>query len=595
MQSEQTQGKKIIPIQFDVETMMGQLAPYTCTAAAVCELIDNSIDAGASRIFVDYTEDRLKVSDNGKGLDYNTIENLYHHVKQEHAEGDLGKFAAGSKTAREYLAGHAKGSHLYVSKVVDENSVNLATLNDRLEIEVEKSYDLETHWEALHPDSITPDSGVVCIYKDVKNVDKNDFVSELQALKQHIGITYYYIMERRGVTVFLNGKEIEPINIVGDQYLPHFPPQELVYRKQKHADRKLTLSLCKAPAKKNQKDESYAGVIWVRNERVIAWGGKHTLPYLLNPNYPAQAVIETRDDFDNEFNMTPGKELPRGTKPKPKFRNFLKEHYIKPLHEICNVAEEEEPEIEFDSSFNKDLNRLFWSAGIIGKHSPVQRTASRVSSPNGNANNNGASSGNIGNSGSKGTGTSNGKGLARGANQGVHWRFEKMGRANASFYYAVDQAQNTMTITLNSSKRMISRLKKDKHALQDYAEEEIVPSILAAEEDEKVRAAQQKLEHAISEKRMSIEECRLHKWSNRILEEAVKNNAVLQTWYSISEIAQWVAKDFPKVVKYKNNGLKQIKAELRSNFLSPTGIKKKSYENLLKFKRDLNNKKVCFL
>ena len=142
---------------------------------------------------------------------------------------------------------------------------------------------------------------------------------------------------------------------------------------------------------------------------------------------------------------------------------------------------------------------------------------------------------------------------------------------------------------------MISRLKKDPHLLQDYVEEEIVPSILAAEEDEKVRAAQQKLEHAISEKRMSIEECRLHKWNNRVLEQAVKDNADPQTWYSISEIAHWVAKDFPKVVKYKNNGLKQIKNELRSNFLSPTGIKKKSYESLLKFKRDLNNKKVCFL
>jgi hypothetical protein len=388
MKNQQIQGKKTTPIQFDVETMLGQMSPYTCTAAAICELIDNSIDAGASRISVDYTEDRLMIADNGRGLDYNKIENLYHHVKQEHAKGDLGKFALGAKGAREYLAGHDMGSHLYVGKVVGENSVSLATLNDQLEIEVQKSCDLETYWKVLHPDSITPDSGVVCIYKDVKNFDKNDFVSELQALKKHIGITYYYIMERRGVKIFLNGEEIEPYKIVGDQYLAHFPPREEVYRKQKHADRKLTLALNKAPAKKNQKDESYAGVVWIRNERVITWGGKFGIPYLRNPNYPSQLVIETGDDFDDEFNMTPGKELPHGTKPKPKFRNFLKDHYIKPLHEICNVAEEEEPEIEFNSSFNKDLNRLFWSAGIIGKHSSVQHTKSKTSNTNNNNTNN---------------------------------------------------------------------------------------------------------------------------------------------------------------------------------------------------------------
>jgi hypothetical protein len=620
MQIQKTQDHKVSQIKIDPETLMGQLSPYTCIEAAICELIDNSLDASANRIDIDFALDellrtKLILADNGKGLGFDEIEKLYDHVRQDHAKGDIGKYSLGCKAARQHLSGHAPRSHLCIGKVAAEDHVNLATLNDNFEIDVKKAHDLKKFWEDLHLSPVAPDSGLITILRDIKGVDVDNFDAHLEDLRHHIGVTYCrHIMQKR-IKIFLNKEEVEPIDIIGEQYLEHVPPREVIFKKHGYPDRKLTLSINKAPEKKNNKDKGYAGGCWFRNDRMISlYGHKWGIPYLNNPNYPMQLVLETEDDFDDEFNMTPGKELTARAKLKPALKRSIEKECVQAFHEICNVEMSQETEVKLHSSFNKRLNTIFQAHGIVDKYtkdsgqqdkSPVESNSEEeekakkeekveLSNEEPDDSEEGEESGGSDDeSGSDDEEEEKDKKPTRRANGSVRpIQFEKMGRQAPAFKYEVEGRY--VTITMNSSKKTVSRMRKDLVALQEYIEEEVVPSILATESDEKARAARQQFEDAMYEKRQSMEECHNHPWSVRVLKDAIDKNAVFGTWYTINEIANWVAKDFPKVVKYKNNGLKQIKAELQSNFLSPSGIKKNTYGKTLTFKRNVQDKKICF-
>jgi hypothetical protein len=72
---------------------------------AIADLIDNSIEAGATRIAVDVrfdeaSESWIRIADNGHGMNSATLtESLRYGSQRDYGENDLGKFGFGLKTA----------------------------------------------------------------------------------------------------------------------------------------------------------------------------------------------------------------------------------------------------------------------------------------------------------------------------------------------------------------------------------------------------------------------------------------------------------------------------------------------------------------
>ncbi|MBX9694393.1 MAG: ATP-binding protein, partial [Cyanobacteria bacterium] len=79
---------------------------YT-TAAALADIVDNSISAGATEVRIDFTWDvaasRISVLDNGRGMDDAELESAMRlgdkSPLEKRDQGDLGRFGMGLKTA----------------------------------------------------------------------------------------------------------------------------------------------------------------------------------------------------------------------------------------------------------------------------------------------------------------------------------------------------------------------------------------------------------------------------------------------------------------------------------------------------------------
>ena len=74
------------------------------TAAALADIVDNSIEAAATEVYVDLVFDGadswIRIADNGEGMDTGTItESLRIGSDRAYEEDDLGKFGFGLKTA----------------------------------------------------------------------------------------------------------------------------------------------------------------------------------------------------------------------------------------------------------------------------------------------------------------------------------------------------------------------------------------------------------------------------------------------------------------------------------------------------------------
>src|SRR5664280_240244 len=72
--------------------------------AAVADLVDNSIDAGATQVDVtvvfDGVDSWIRVADDGSGMSTSRMnEAMRYGTDRDYAEGDLGKFGLGLKTA----------------------------------------------------------------------------------------------------------------------------------------------------------------------------------------------------------------------------------------------------------------------------------------------------------------------------------------------------------------------------------------------------------------------------------------------------------------------------------------------------------------
>lgn len=174
---------------------------------AVLDIIDNSIAANASKVWVKYEDDSIVISDNGTGM---TTEELFEAMRiassdptqLRSSDSDLGKFGLGLKLASFSLS----DTFQVISKTKDEG---FTSLQWDLEIVRAKNAWLieEINTKSFHR-KLQRTNGTDVIIKNLRlKLDDEDKV--LERLRTHIAVVYHKITN---VEFIVGDKEVQKID-----------------------------------------------------------------------------------------------------------------------------------------------------------------------------------------------------------------------------------------------------------------------------------------------------------------------------------------------------------------------------------------------
>lgn len=181
--------------------------------SAVADLIDNSLDAGANEIRVQFVEDkhsivRFLVIDNGKGMNAASVDSAMVFAKtRDYESGDLGHFGVGLKAAS---LSQARVLRVY-SKAYGASPVGREISdNDRTLVRTLKSSVVDQFWKE-HVPQLTNSSGTVVEWKEPKNflnsINANEHARALNAriesLRRYLGLTFHKIISRDKIQIII--------------------------------------------------------------------------------------------------------------------------------------------------------------------------------------------------------------------------------------------------------------------------------------------------------------------------------------------------------------------------------------------------------
>lgn len=214
------------------------------TVSAVADIVDNSIEAGATKVVIDVKidgrESSIRIADNGRGMSPDTLqEAMRYGTEREYDPSALGKFGLGLKTASQ--------SQCREFVVASRANVKANTCAFAWDMEhVEKT----NKWEIIR---LTPQdiggtlrgpiqgiTGTVVLWKKLdrvlgyKNPDgtwaERNLLSLCRSLEKHLAMVFHRFIsgEERGkrLNIFLNDNKIEPWDpfVRGEKRTKKFPP-----------------------------------------------------------------------------------------------------------------------------------------------------------------------------------------------------------------------------------------------------------------------------------------------------------------------------------------------------------------------------------
>lgn len=176
---------------------------------AIADIVDNSIDANADTILVEISDKEIIVSDNGCGMDLDTLKQclrLGSDTKKEEDQSNLGKYGMGLTTASLSI-----GTKVSVLSRAYEDAANMVTL-DLDKIKKSGRWELELaeniQDKRLH---LAPASQTVVAISDI---DKLDYGPDtvVKNVIEHLGLVFNKILEAGDIHMYVNGKEVKPID-----------------------------------------------------------------------------------------------------------------------------------------------------------------------------------------------------------------------------------------------------------------------------------------------------------------------------------------------------------------------------------------------
>jgi hypothetical protein len=318
--------------------------------SAIADLVDNSIDAGATRVSVRLLtrEDRLaqvEVLDNGNGMDDNAINaamTIGH--QRDYTEHDLGHFGMGLKAAS---FGHSDvltvWSTTYGATPVGRR-IRRADFSKDFTCEV-LSADVAAEHRAARKVILASDEGTSVVWTEVRNVYRGHSAAEARdwlairndALRSHLGVTFHRLLADKRLHIDVLIDELgEALTAPGVPVLPIDPfayatsghpdyPKVLVARAgESHS--KLTCHIW--PPKSDitgfrigtKSGERFQGFYIYRNDRLLQVGGWSDTANSSPARQLARVVLEDTEAIGSFLTMNPEKS---GLKFEPIFHDAI--------------------------------------------------------------------------------------------------------------------------------------------------------------------------------------------------------------------------------------------------------------------------------
>jgi hypothetical protein len=311
--------------------------------SAVADIVDNSLDAGASRILVRFMRDQsalvgLYVVDDGRGMTDSEIDRaMTFGGRREYAVSDLGHFGIGLKAAS---LGQAR-TLTVVSRASSKNAVGRRLVEERVtqtfECEVLSSASaksvLDRSWG-----HVAPNTGTAVMWSEVKRFPTIVHGETVDAyldrmtgeLCRHLGLVFHRLITTRGVSIIIDQEDIGT-----DETGPPFVVEAIdpfAYVKSGRNDYPRTLVASNArgrvsllchiwPGRSNDasfrlkggRPSAFQGFFIYRNDRLIQTGGWQNVTAAREELQLARVAVDIPADAAGLFELNPEKTLVEAT------------------------------------------------------------------------------------------------------------------------------------------------------------------------------------------------------------------------------------------------------------------------------------------
>ncbi len=331
--------------------------------AAVADIVDNSIAAGARTVEVDIEADgaasRVSIADDGDGMGvYALLEALRFGSRRDYRTGDLGRYGLGLKTA--------SLSQCRSLTVVTRSARASKPIARRLDLDLIAELDdwlitTPAHWEI--PESalrrLAEGSGTVVVWEQLDRIlqsrpdsgwTRRRLESLIPKTAEHLSMVFHRQLERAGgaggLVILVNGTKLEPWN----PFAPAEPGRQILPEQRFEVSvgdvtGAVRLSRVVLPAKDMfsrpgewdrlsgpRRWNRQQGLYVYRADRLVQWGGWAGLRGIDEHLKLARAALDFDTDLDPAFNINVAKM-------RVAIPIQLRQMLERPVHELCQAAE----------------------------------------------------------------------------------------------------------------------------------------------------------------------------------------------------------------------------------------------------------------
>ncbi len=281
------------------KALYGALGVYPDKNTALAELIDNSGEYGnTTKVKIEARGHSIVISDDGAGLNAESMVSMFRIKRNEHAEGETGKFGYGFKSATAFLGTDTT----VLGKQGDTFTWGKAEPNEdwQYEITVIPHGDADYEkYEALWNEnkSAISNSGTIIFINSLKE----EFTDvDAASLKMFISRTYAINFKQKSIAVEMNGSLIPYVKLFGNAHTPEFAKKEVAF-----GDTNFAVSIFV-----RENENQHSGLSIVRNNRLIVSGFGMGIPGIFDPAMAEHQVVLWCDDkLDDYLKMTPMKTI----------------------------------------------------------------------------------------------------------------------------------------------------------------------------------------------------------------------------------------------------------------------------------------------
>ena len=301
--------------------------------SAILDLIDNSVSAGSTKIWIDYFADikgnfKIIIADNGCGMNRNKLFEAMRIASSDptmvRLGTDLGKFGLGLK-----LASFSQTDRFSIISQEKEKEINSFTWDLNF-VRAEKKWLLQ-ETEGIKFSKLKSHGTEVVLYDVFSGMDiiEDQIIAKLRS---HIAVSYHLM---KGIKFLINDKEIDPIDpFFSDSLASNHSSIEKVYLDSVSLEIQSHQVPHENKMKPREKRLFYElteigmgpGLYIYRKNRLIAWSGWEGLGKNLRINDLYRMSVFCQEDADDLFNIEVKKSQISVTE--PKLRNLLKSSII---------------------------------------------------------------------------------------------------------------------------------------------------------------------------------------------------------------------------------------------------------------------------